>query len=717
MVKEVLPPRKKFGSNHRSINTRTNEAKVDNDPWLTKAREAFDTSTTFIDTNYRKDWENSILHFKNKHMQGSKYLSESYKYRSKMFRPKTRATGRQLEAATAAAFFSQLDIMSHEPEDDKNPLNLAGAALRQELINYRLSRKGQIPWFQICVGAAQEAYIYGIVSSKQFWDFQDKEIEAPNTMNGTQAMDESDQPATAKQKAKIKDQPDIKLYPIENIRFDPAAEWTDVVNSSPYFIAMEPLRIGDVRIKMDAGEWEQVDETTLLSARNASYDSTRQTRGGDKEDETDPKFSKSLSDFDIVWVHENFMRIKGEEIQYYTLGTIVRLSKPKPLKEAYLHNIRPFVIGTSVIEPHITIPDSLTHLGKGLQKEANEISNSRQDNVKLVLNKRYLVKRGKQVDLQSLVRNAPASVTLVNDVQGDVLPLEFQDVTASSYAEQDRINNDLDDLMGSFSQGSVQTNRKLNETVGGMAMLRGSSNAMTQYVIRVFSETWVEKVLNQLDMLEQYYESDMKLLNLMAKRANIQKYGIQQVTKDLLMVPSQVVVNVANSAMDPMIRLQAFTQAMQTYAEFRANMPPDMDPEPIKAYIFGLLGFRDASQFSVDQNNPQMVAAQKTIQQLQQALESKDMALESKEKIEVAKLEQSERESDRDAALKVYLADMKNEVDLFIADMSHAADAGDLQNSENTKRFAEMLRHQADQMWMEIEKNKPSLQAPQAAAV
>ena len=714
MSTEVLPQRKKFGSNHRPVEARNNESVSDNDPWLTRAREAFDTSTTFIDTNYRKDWENSILHFQNKHMQGSKYLSESYKYRSKSFRPKTRATGRQLEAATAAAFFSQLDVMSHEPEDDKDPMSIAGSALRQELINYRLSRKGQIPWFQICIGAAQEAYIYGIVSSKQFWDYQDKEVEIPAIMEGQQAMDPMGQPAMMKKKVKIKDQPDIKLYPIENIRFDPAAEWTDLVNSSPYFIAMDPMRIGEVRLKMKSGEWEKVPESTLLSARNNGYDSTRQTRAGDKEDETDAKFSKSLSDFDIVWVHENFMRIDGNETHYYTLGTLARLSKAKPLNEAYLHGIRPFVVGTSVIEPHSAIPDSPVHLSKGLQKDANEINNSRQDNVKLVLNKRFLVKRGRQVDLQSLVRNAAGSITLVNDVQGDVLPLEFQDITSSSFNEQNLINNDLDDLMGSFSQGSVQTNRKLNETVGGMSMLRGSSNAMTQYVIRVFSETWVEKVLNQIDMLEQYYESDMNLLNLMGKRADIQKHGIQAITKDLLMVPSQIVVNVANSAMDPMVRLQAFTNAVKTYAEFRQIMPSDIDPEPVKAYIFGLLGFRDASQFSVDQEgNPQMIAAQQTIQQLQQALETKEMELKSKEEIEIARLEQSEVESERENKVKADIAEMQAMVDLMIAEMGQETDENKIVNIETTKRMAMSLKDKAENMWAGIEKKKP---APKAAA-
>lgn len=650
----LLPPRKKFGSNLRPVQTRTTEPDTVSDPWLDKAREAFEASTSFIDTNYRKNWEDSIAHFQSRHMQGSKYFSETYKYRSKMFRPKTRSTGRQLEAATAAAFFSQLDILSHEPEDDKDPLSLAGSALRQELINYRLSRKGQIPWFQVCVGAMQEVFIYGLVVSKQFWEYQEREVQ-----------DEFGE----QQKEKIKDQPDIKLCPIENIRFDPASEWTDVVNTSPYFISMESMRIGEVKAKIKSGEWEKVEDKILMSARNQALDPIRQARSGEKEDETDPHFSKALSDFDIVWVHENFLKEGLEDYHCYTLGTVAKLTKPRKLQEVYLHGVRPFVAGTCMIQPHISVPDSPAHLSKSLNKEANEIANTRLDNVKLALHKRYLVKRGKQVDLQSLVRNAPASITLVNDVEGDVKPFEFNDVTSSSYAEQDRINNDMDDLMGSFSQGSVSTNRKLNETVGGMAMLRGSSNSMTQYVIRVFSETWVEKVLNQVDMLEQHYESNMDLLNLMGRRAGIEKYGIP-ISKEMLMAPSQIMVNIANSAMDPMVRLQAFTSAMDMYAKFRQIMPPDMDPEPVKAYIFGLLGFRDASRFSVDSENPQLAQAMQTIQQLQQALEGKQMEMESKEKIETAKLMQSGEEIDKKLSAEIQIADQRNEVDLHIAEMS-----------------------------------------------
>ena len=325
---EVLPPRRKFGANLRPQTARDVAPKdeVDEDIWLTRAREAFDISTSFIETNYRRDWNNSIRHFQNRHMQGSKYYSETYKYRSKSFRPKTRSTVRSVEAATASAFFSQLDVISVDPEDDKDPLQLAGTDLRQELMNYRLSAKRQIPWFQICVGAMQDAEVMGLVCSKQFWDFREKEVTVELSSEGQSVLDETGKPATKKEMQTVRDQPDIKLYPLENIRFDPSAEWTDVVNSSPFFIAMDSMRIGEVKAKIKSGDWKNIEDSMLLSARNSYYDSTRQTRQDRKEDDKDPRYSQALSEFDMVWVHENFMRIEEEEWQYYTLSTVAILS-------------------------------------------------------------------------------------------------------------------------------------------------------------------------------------------------------------------------------------------------------------------------------------------------------------------------------------------------------------------------------------------------------
>jgi hypothetical protein len=179
------------------------------------------------------------------------------------------------------------------------------------------------------------------------------------------------------------------------------------------------------------------------------------------------------------------------------------------------------VIGICVIETHTAYPPGPVRLGRDVQQELNQNANQRIDNVSFAMNKRYLVKRTAQVDLRSLQRNVPGSSTLVNDVETDVKVVDTPDVTASAYEEQDRLNLDFDDLTGSFSQASVQANRKLNETVGGMNILTKDASALSAYQLRTFVETWAEPVLRQLLLLEARYETDVVIMGLAAKKADI----------------------------------------------------------------------------------------------------------------------------------------------------------------------------------------------------
>ena len=41
-------------------------------PWLTLARQAYDSSTTYLDANYRRQWERNIKLFQSEHPSGSK---------------------------------------------------------------------------------------------------------------------------------------------------------------------------------------------------------------------------------------------------------------------------------------------------------------------------------------------------------------------------------------------------------------------------------------------------------------------------------------------------------------------------------------------------------------------------------------------------------------------------------------------------------------------
>ena len=78
------------------------EQEATKDPWLELTRAAYTESTSYIDSNYRSKWEDGLAHFDSQHTGGSKFKSAKYKYRSKMFRPKTRASIRNTEAAAVA---------------------------------------------------------------------------------------------------------------------------------------------------------------------------------------------------------------------------------------------------------------------------------------------------------------------------------------------------------------------------------------------------------------------------------------------------------------------------------------------------------------------------------------------------------------------------------------------------------------------------------------
>jgi hypothetical protein len=628
--------------------------------WLTLASDAFKTSTGFIDSNYRKRWEDNISYFSNRHPKDSKYHSETYKYRSKIFRPKIRSVIRKNEAAAAAAFFSNVDVVTCEPANDNDPMQKASAEVYQQLLNYRLQKT--IPWFITLIGAFQETQVIGVVCSYQYWKYKDKTVKVPQPylVDGQPIINEDGSPVTIEvdQKEIIEDKPCIELLPIENIRFDAGADWTDPINTSPYVIRLIPMYVCDVKQMMGRQDsktgqpvWKKLEDEEIRQAMS-DYESIRNEREEGKEDSK--KSDTPITDHEIAWVHENFMRKDGKEYVYYTMGTQHMLTDPKELSDVYFHGVRPLVIGFSVIEAHKAIPKALAELGEGLQKEANELANSRLDNVKLVLNKRWKAKRGKSVDIPSLMRNVAGSVTMVDQLD-DVEEINWPDVTSSAYAEQDRLNVDFDELMGNFSQSSVMTNRQLNETVGGMGMMQNGASALTEYLIRTFVETWVEPVLRQLVKLEQAYETDEVVLGIVGQKAEIQKYGIDQITDSMLNHDVTVNVNVGMGATNPQSKMQKFTMAAQTVAGVMQSLP-NADMDAVTKEVFGLAGYRDGSRFFGGKDGiqipPQVQQQMQEMQQQMQAMQEGAQNAIQEAQARIQELEQQIRDKQGELAIK-----------------------------------------------------------------
>jgi hypothetical protein len=570
--------------------------------WLDDAVAAYEASTSFVDVNYRKKWEYGLRAFQNEHAPGSKYLSDDYRGRSRIFRPKTRSVIRKNEAA-AALTLGNIDSIDFSPENPDDLTNLAATEALKAVVKYRLSRT--IPWFHIVVGAMQDAQTVGAVCSYNYWEYETKQRGDAFKI--------------------VKDRPCIKLKPLENIRIDPASDWTNPVQTSPYFIDILPMYLCDVEAMMATEDtktgkpkWKKYTREEIAKASSLGPDSTRQVRQGRGGKDIHEE-ERAITSHSIVWVLKYFMRDAGEDYCFYTLGNDKLLSDPTPLDEVYFHGVRPYTMGCTILEAHKAIPDSSTWISRHIQMESNDVANQRLDNVKLVLNKRYIVGRGRQVDIQSLVRNVPGSVTLATNPREDIMPMEWGDVTQSAYVEQQGLDASFDDLVGNFSPFTKFSGSGTDETLGRAKLAQTGASTMTEYAIQTLTETYFEPTLRQLVLLEQYYETDQAVLSTAAKNARLfPRFGYSQITDDLLAKEVLVKVNIGMGATDPQTRLQKFVAAIQTVIQVIQTAPPGANLEEITKEIFRNAGYKDGERFfSMQQQDPRLIKAMEMIKQLQ----------------------------------------------------------------------------------------------------
>lgn len=621
--------------------------------YLRISQDAFRQSTNYIDTNYRLEWENSIRAFNSKHASDSKYNNPAYSKRSTIFRPKTRSIVRKNEAAAAAAFFSNSDVTSIEAVDASNPKELASADVMKALLQYRL--KKSIPWFKIVQGAIQDAQVTAACARVE-WLF--KKVDGKI----------------------VDDRPDIELIPIENIRFDAGASWLDPVNSSPYLIHLMPMYVGDVKERMrkvdpktGAAKWKRLSDSAIKQGTMGGGDTTRQARENGRQDPKEND-NKMVSDYETVWVQRHIHRMDGVDMEWYTMGDLAMLTEPKPLSETVLHGKRPYVIGSAIIETHRPLPTSLPQLIAGLQNESNEIANQRMDNVKFVLNKRWFVQRGKNADLASLVRNTPGGVTLVDgDPNVSIKEVNWPDVTASSYQEQDRLNADLDELGGNFSASSAAQNGMAYQTQGKMELLQTPSSMITEYMLRTFTETWVEPVLRMLIKLEQHYETDETILAVASKQAKLQqKYGIDSVTDELMNKDLTLTVNVGMGATNPQQKQQKFANALNMVmgaAQFNQKSPGVINITEVAKEAWAHSGYQDGTRF-MNGDDPNTAQMKQQMQQMQQTIQQLQKAMGDKVAIEETK----RMKTTTDSQTKVLVEAMRQDNENKRALSSHVAD-------------------------------------------
>lgn len=629
--------------------------------WLALSESIYETSQDFYEQSLQREWEVTARHWNNQHDSSSKFNSESYKYRSRLFRPLTRTTERNSSASTAAAMFSNMDVIDIKATNPIDEYGVQGAAVVKSLLQYRL--KHDVKWYLTAMGAWQDAFNYGPCVSYVHWDYlerpkdnideqedagqvldltdvdfdvneysgstielagpsnadnNDDELEFDDQVETFGGMREEQEPLqyeeSETEKEVVKDNLCIDLVPPEYFRADPACDWRDVINSSPYVIRLVPMYVTDVEDRMEAGDWMELGRAQILSAgdKNLEYDAVRRAREGDnRADSIDDTTRTEDTDFEVVFCHENFVRLEGREWVYWTLGTQAMLTEPVPLEDVYFHGKRPMVYGFSVIEAHKYAPNGSAQLIRGLQENVNDISNQRIDNLRLAMNKRYVVRRGSNVDLQALARNVPGGSVTADNPANDVQVIDTNDVTGSSYQEVDRLTVEANELAGSFSGSSVQSNRALNETVGGMQLLSEGANQLQEFDIRTWVESWVNPTLQLALQTLQAYENDETILAI-AGQQGLEKWPEMDLDalwpdrEDLWNMPMSLEVNVGLGATAPFQRINNLNTALTMLAPYVD--PTRIKKDEITREVMAAGGYQDGSRFIMSEEEAQQAA-------------------------------------------------------------------------------------------------------------
>jgi len=639
--------------------------------WLAIARNTYNASTDYIESSVRGQWERNLNNFRSRNTGDDR--------KRKMFRPKIRSSLRAHEAALAAALFTNNDLISVEGANKNDPLQAKSAKLNQALLQHRLEKS--VPWFATAIGAYQDTHVHGICISKQYWRYEvheEKEYQPLLDDAGELIADEEGfalAQETVIERKVLADEPVVDLIAPENFRFDPNSDWRDPVADSPYLIEMMPMYAGDVVAmaadvstkKDDTPAWREYTLSEILSHGSAGQDhnTTSQARQGQRED---PKDIGVDNEYKTVWVHFNIYRRDGKDWAFYTVGTDLLLSDPVPLTDYFKLGRETYRVGFSTLETHRNYPSGLAELGEHLQSEINTLADQRYENVRLVLNKRYFIRRQGNVDLGALMRNVPGGGVMLDDPQNDVNIVNTPDVTSSSYAEQDRLNMDMDEMMGTFSPSTVQSNRSLNETVGGMNLMSSGANTVQEYMMRTFIESWVEPVLRTLVKLEQLFETDSTILAIAAEKADLKQelikaYGGEDALDQYIQQDLTVSVNVGMGNTNPQQKLQRLMMAVQSTSQM-PSIAERVNWNEVVKEIYSYAGYGDGDRFLQEKSQePQQPPPEVQIEQMKQKARQEELQAKSQMEMQLAQFKE-QQETQR------FMARLENDRELQLIELA-----------------------------------------------
>lgn len=592
---------------------------VGDDRCVQMATEAFNNSINYFNASHRARVISAMARFNSEHPKESKYWSEAFRRRSQLFRPKTRSVIRKREAAAIISLFGSSDIVNVQPSDQGADA-AADARIQQSVLNYRLNEDDR--WYKFVAGAVQDADRQGFVVGKTYWEYE----ESQKFWKRTNPAFAQFGPEMGVDFVASVDRPAYQLVPIERFYFSPAADWMNIVETSPYLIEVMPMFVCDIRRYEDNPraklQYRHLSDGQLLSGGHMSeWNPIRLQRERNRLDRMDR--GSAPVDYAVAWVHRNILRIRGEDYVFDTVGEGILLSDVIPLSEFDPRGYRPYVVGSTLMEAHNPFNVGTVTLMAQMQDEINDTANLRVDATKMASAGRMFIKRNTALDMHALARFSPGATVEMDNPATDIKWDRPQPPPAQAFEENQLLNVELDDLVGNFSQASVAHNQNLNETVGGIEILGMTADQLTEYDINTLCKTFFSKVLHQVLDLEKTWESQASLATIIGAKMAVTATSFWKA----LDRESRVVVNVGFGATNPGKRLQRLQQVIQGAGMISPMLMFQSNQVELVKEMLACVGISDPTRFFPFANDQPGQKQDPKVQALQEQLMTMVMRL------------------------------------------------------------------------------------------
>lgn len=365
------------------------------------------------------------------------------------------------------------------------------AKAMENLIDYQLNQKVGI--ISVTTSWIKEALIFGTSILKTGWEYEEDEVITEEPL--VQIMGIPIGTRQVKRIEAVKDDPLVQHIDLWDFYVDPAGIDID---SADYCIHKVYRDISYLKEMEKLGVYRNIEEVTKAVSEQA-YATGMNTRlsaiGMQSIDKPTDKIEllEYWTDDRVVVVANRAVVIRNDENPYY-------------------HRKKPFVRLVDNLVPHEFYGIGEIEPIEYLQYELNSIRNQRMDNINLIINRMWKVLRGADIDPKQL-RSRAGGIIEVDDME-DIQALEMENVSASSYQEDEIIRRDMDNATGvnNYARGE-NTDRR--ETATTASILSQNANERFKLKVTLMEDMGMRRLGNFLVQLNQQFVDTEKAIRIL----------------------------------------------------------------------------------------------------------------------------------------------------------------------------------------------------------